>query len=98
MIEVEPKCPMISVRRVAIPRFQRSETDTPFTQGFALGYYISRPWRSGLKFSHRLGSDRIINSTRVVGSRRYRFGFCNQRSFVKQVHLKMAPDNRRQQS
>jgi hypothetical protein len=26
-------------------------------QGVALGYYISRPWRSGLKFSHRHGSD-----------------------------------------
>ncbi len=35
--------------RVAISRLQRLKTHL-LTQGVALGYYISRPWRWGLKF------------------------------------------------
>src|SRR5258706_15352392 len=50
---------MISVRESPFRAFSARRLIRVLPQGFALGYYISRPWRSGLKFSHRLGSDRM---------------------------------------
>ena len=50
---------MISVRESQFRAFSARRLIRVLTQGIALGYYISRPWRWELKFSHRLGSGRI---------------------------------------
>jgi len=50
---------MISVRESQFRAFSARRLIRVLTQGIALGYYISRPWRWELKFSHRLGSDGV---------------------------------------
>jgi len=52
--------PNDSLRESPFRAFSARRLIRVLPQGVALGYYISRPWRSGLKFSHTLDSDRML--------------------------------------
>jgi len=45
--------------------FSASKLIYNLTQGAALGFYITRLWRWGSEFSHRLGSERVLNQCPV---------------------------------